>query len=279
LLFTLRYTFPMALCAFDIDGTLIDDTFDSEGKFIVYPEIIDALNQLLLKGHTILFASGRSLPGLVQFSKKLIYPEKVFYSTSNGTCLYDGKGNLFYSSYIPYHVFIEMYEIYGGNDSWTYMCYTKDDVVGYLGKPNFAPEEARFNVMPCQDFNGRSFSEGTMIQKASMTTGDYDAHKIPLAPQFSAYQAYATSNFFFEIVGKDVSKAHTIAFLAEKLGIAENDIYAFGDGENDLTMVAKYHGTATGNAIESVKSVASFVAPTAADRGVAYALKEHWKLI
>jgi len=269
----------MALCAFDIDGTLIDDTFDEKGDFIVYPEIIDALNALQREGHTILLASGRSFPGLTQFARKLIQPEKVFYSTANGTCLYDGLGNLLYSSYIPYHVFVQMYELYGGNDSWTYMCYTKDDVVGYLGKANFAPEEARFNGMKCEDFNGRSFPEGTLIQKASMTTGDYDAHKVPLAPQFSAYQAYATSNFFFEIVAKDVSKAHTIALLAERLGILEKDIYTFGDGENDLTMVAKYHGTATGNAIESVKAVASFVAPSAADRGVAYALKERWKLI
>jgi hydroxymethylpyrimidine pyrophosphatase-like HAD family hydrolase len=39
----------MKLCAFDIDGTLIDDTMEN-GEFVVYPEIISALNAFLDQG-------------------------------------------------------------------------------------------------------------------------------------------------------------------------------------------------------------------------------------
>jgi hydroxymethylpyrimidine pyrophosphatase-like HAD family hydrolase len=219
------------------------------------------------------------LPGLIQFAQKFHHPERIYYSTSNGTCLYDPQDRLLYSSFIPYTVFLKMAELYAGHDDWTYMCYAPGNVVGYLGKPNFAPEEARFNKMTCEDFTGKVFPSDYQIEKASLTTGSTDAHTLPLYPELGAYQSYATSSFFFEIVAKDVSKAKTVALLAEKLGVLPDDVYTFGDGENDLSMVASYHGTATGNAIEKVKQAAQFVAPSAAERGVAFAIKEHWKLI
>lgn len=273
------YSFPiMKLCAFDIDGTLIDDTMEN-GEFVVYPEIIAALNAFLDQGNPILLASGRSLPGLVQFATKFHHLEQIYYSTSNGTCLYDTKGRLLYSSFIPYSVFLKMAQLYGGHDDWTYMCYAPGNVVGYVGLPNFAPEEARFNKMACEDFTNRVFSEDYQIEKAAMTTGSLDAHRLPLFLELGDYQSYATSSFFFEIVAHGVSKAKTVAILAEKLGIAPNEVYTFGDGENDLSMVANYHGTATGNAIDKVKQAAQFVAPNASERGVAFAMKEHWKLI
>jgi hydroxymethylpyrimidine pyrophosphatase-like HAD family hydrolase len=35
----------MKLCAFDIDGTLIDDTMEN-GEFVVYPEVISRSQRL-----------------------------------------------------------------------------------------------------------------------------------------------------------------------------------------------------------------------------------------
>jgi len=268
----------MKLCAFDIDGTLIDDTMEN-GEFVVYPEVIAALNAFLDQGNPILLASGRSLPGLIQFAHKFHHPEHIYYSTSNGACLFSSDRRPLYSAYIPYSVFLKMARLYGGHEDWTYMCYAPGDVVGFVGKPNFAPEEARFNKMVCEDFSSKSFPSDYQIEKASMTTASIDAHTLPLYPELADYQSYATSSFFFEIVAKGVSKAKTVAILAEKLQIASNDVYTFGDGENDLSIVANYHGTATGNAIAKVKDVAQFVSLSAAERGVAVAMKEHWKLI
>jgi len=272
------YALTMKLFAFDIDGTLIDDRFEN-GYFVVYPEIIDALNAILDRGDAVLFASGRSLKGLAQFSRKLLHPENLFYSTANGTCLYDHQGQLLYHSYIPYSIFLKMCELYSGHPDWTYMCYTTNDIVGYRGSPNFAPEEARFNEMGCEDFTNRVFPEGTMLQKASMTTGSIDAHTLSLFPELAAYRSYATSSFFFEIMANDVSKAHTVELLRQQLSIAQDDVYAFGDGDNDISMLEAYHGSAPINASEGAKKAARFICPSASERGVVFALKEQWKIL
>jgi hydroxymethylpyrimidine pyrophosphatase-like HAD family hydrolase len=191
----------MKLCAFDIDGTLIDDTMEN-GEFVVYPEVIAALNAFLDQGNPILLASGRSLPGLIQFAHKFHHPEHIYYSTSNGACLFSSDRRPLYSAYIPYSVFLKMARLYGGHEDWTYMCYAPGNVVGFVGKPNFAPEEARFNKMVCEDFSSKSFPSDYQIEKASMTTASIDAHTLPLYPELGDYQSYATSSFFFEIVAK-----------------------------------------------------------------------------
>jgi Cof subfamily protein (haloacid dehalogenase superfamily) len=268
----------MKLFAFDIDGTLIDDRMEN-GEFVVYPEVVVALNALLDRGDAILFASGRSLPGLIQFSKFLVHQDHLYYSTANGTCLYDHLGQLLYSSYIPYSVFLKMFALYGGHPDWSYLCYTLDNAVGFLGQANFAYEEARFNAMECRDLNNVVFPEGTLLQKASMTTGNTDAHSLPLYPELQGYQAYATSKFFFEIVAFDVSKAKTVELVQQRLGLASNDVYAFGDGDNDISMIKEFQGTATNTASEGAKAAASYVCPSATDRGVVEALREHWKLL
>ena len=272
------YALAMKLFAFDIDGTLIDDRLEN-GQFVVYPEIIDALNAILDRGDAVLFASGRSLKGLAQFSRKLLHPENLFYSTANGTCLYDHQGQLLYHSYIPYSIFLKMCELYSGHPDWSYMCYTTDDIVGYRGNANFAPEEARFNEMGCEDFTHRVFPEGTMLQKASMTTGNTDAHTLSLFPELSGYRSYATSSFFFEIMASDVSKAHTVELLRGRLLIAKEDVYTFGDGDNDISMLEAYHGTSPVNASFGAKKAAQFICPSATDRGVVVALKDYWKML
>lgn len=268
----------MKLFAFDIDGTLIDDVFEN-GFFVVYPEVIEALNAILDRGDAILFASGRSLKGLMQFSRKLIHQEKLFYSTANGTCLYDHQGQLLYHSYIPYSVFLSMCRLYGGHPDWTYMCYTADDIVGYIGAANFAPEEAKFNEMGCQDFTGKVFPEGTLLQKVSMTTANTDAHTLTLFPELSDYHAYATSSFFFEIMAKEVSKGNTVELLRQRLGVLKEDVYAFGDGDNDVSMLQPYHGTAPTTSSLLAKQAAAYICPSAGERGVVFALKNYWKLL
>ena len=76
------------------------------------------------------------------------------------------------------------------------------------------------------------------------------------------------------IVGCD--KGDAVRGVAESLGVALDDVYAFGDGINDLSMIrAAGHGVAMGNAVDEVKAEAEFVTTNVDDDGIANALTHY----
>ncbi len=82
--------------------------------------------------------------------------------------------------------------------------------------------------------------------------------------------------FLMEVIPAEVSKGSALAWLAQELGVARENVLAVGDHENDLEML-RWAGTgvAMGNAPDAVKAVARWVAPTVDEDGAAVAL-ETW---
>ena len=79
---------------------------------------------------------------------------------------------------------------------------------------------------------------------------------------------------FLEFAQAGVTKGAGLDFLADRLGFTKEQTIAFGDGENDLELVAwPGFGIAVENAHERVKAVASWICPSAADEGVAQVLE------
>lgn len=73
-----------------------------------------------------------------------------------------------------------------------------------------------------------------------------------------------------------VDKGDAVRNVAEALGVALEDTYAFGDGINDLCMLeAAGHGVAMGNGMDEVKEVAEFVTTDILDDGVARGLAHY----
>ncbi len=79
--------------------------------------------------------------------------------------------------------------------------------------------------------------------------------------------------FFLEFASEGVSKSSALAFLAARLGFAQEQTVTIGDGENDLDLVAWGYGVAVGNADERVKAVSRFVCPPVGEEGVAQVLE------
>lgn len=79
--------------------------------------------------------------------------------------------------------------------------------------------------------------------------------------------------YFLEFAAAGVTKGAGLDFLAERMGFGPEQTVAFGDGENDVELVEwAGYGVAVENAHERVKAVADWVAPSAADEGVAQVL-------
>lgn len=270
----------MKLIALDIDGTFIDDTFDVSGDYIVYPEVVAVLNEWIKKGNAIVFASGRPFSGIKQFVDRLAFSPYVFSAASNGAVLYRYTGEIMKGFYLPYSVFLAMYKAFSGHKGWTYMCYFKDGVLGYEGNANYAPFEARYNQMSYLDVNSVTIKSDALIQKAFIATDDNSAYSLAAPVSLRSFcLSYATSPRFFEFISRHADKSVMVEELRQKLGISTDDVYTFGDGENDVRMLANYHGTAMGNAIEGCKKAAEFVTKDASERGIVYATRDYWKLI
>jgi hydroxymethylpyrimidine pyrophosphatase-like HAD family hydrolase len=80
--------------------------------------------------------------------------------------------------------------------------------------------------------------------------------------------------YFLEFAAPGVTKAAGLDFLADHLGFTPAETVAFGDGENDVELVAwAGYGVAVENAHDRVKAVADWIAPSAQVEGVAQVLE------
>ena len=77
-----------------------------------------------------------------------------------------------------------------------------------------------------------------------------------------------------ELGGATTSKATALRELCSLYGLSMEQVMAFGDNPNDLSMIEEAGiGVAMGNATDDVKSAADHIAPTSDDEGVAYTIR------
>nr|WP_254185766.1 HAD hydrolase family protein [Nocardioides panacis] len=90
---------------------------------------------------------------------------------------------------------------------------------------------------------------------------------------------WSSTGALVEISAAGVTKASTLALLCDELGIAPEEVVAFGDMPNDLAMLG-WAGTsyAMANAHPSVLDLAGRRAPSNEDDGVAAVLEELFDL-
>ena len=78
-----------------------------------------------------------------------------------------------------------------------------------------------------------------------------------------------------DIIPRGGSKAEGIRKLIEAADIDMKDVYAFGDGLNDIEMIQEVGtGVAMGNAVPEVKAVSDYVTTDVAEGGLTKAVYE-----
>lgn len=99
-----------------------------------------------------------------------------------------------------------------------------------------------------------------------------------LRRQYTPAELYLTTSVatFFEATHPKVNKGNAVRYIAEELlGLQRNNVMTIGDNFNDLEML-QYAGigVAMGDAPADVKTVATWVAPTVEENGVAVAIEK-----
>ncbi|SES93441.1 hypothetical protein SAMN05216389_103242 [Oceanobacillus limi] len=92
---------------------------------------------------------------------------------------------------------------------------------------------------------------------------------------FTDFDFIRWHRFSVDIIPKGGSKAVGISKAVEKLGFKEDNVYAFGDGLNDIEMLSTIkNSVAMGNAEEIVKSAAQHITTTVEDNGIQNGLQK-----
>lgn len=102
-------------------------------------------------------------------------------------------------------------------------------------------------------------------------------HWVSILKERFAGRLYVTKSIsrFLEIANPQISKSAALSHLCERLGIAREEVIAFGDGMNDLDMLEWAGcGVAMGNAPDAVKEVANRITTHVREDGVACVLEE-----
>ena len=124
--------------------------------------------------------------------------------------------------------------------------------------------------------------EAQGVSPAKILTAAQNETLVPLLPYiregFTEEMDFVQSApWFYEGTAKGVSKSESLRRVCERLGIAPAEVMAFGDAQNDMSMLdfAGY-GVAMGNACAELKAMADEVTLSNNEDGIAVSLAKHF---
>ena len=269
------------LLVFDLDGTLLDD------KKRLPTENLQALQEAAVQGVVIVPATGRILRGIPEEIKEL--PFIRYYIVSNGAAVFDTReGRTLYRADIPLELALRTYD-YLDSLPVIYDCY--QDEMGWMSRemyercaPYFAYEPGILELVDrlrvrVEDFKGTLREHNRPLQKMQMyflpEDEDERQRQLKQIPElFPELEATTSVSNNIELNSVDANKGKAMLALAASLGIAREEILAFGDGSNDISMIrAAGLGVAMANSTPDVKAAADEVTLSNNEAGVAQVIR------
>ncbi|MBF2393478.1 HAD family phosphatase [Listeria marthii] len=265
----------------DIDGTLLND--DKK----ISTETKKALITAQQNGVKLILASGRPTTGMHLYAEQLEMEKYHGLLVSyNGAKVVDcqtkeelfnqaltvaeGKAVLEHMKNFEVKVMID-------KDDYMYVNDVFDCYVPYKGEEiNIIQYESRGgNFKLCEIDDLAAFLD-YRISKI-LTAGDpaymQENYQAMMAPFKDSLNCVFTADFYFEFTAQGIDKAKALDTVLTPMGISPENIIAFGDGHNDITMV-EYAGTgiAMSNAVPELKAAASSITLSNNEDGIAHVL-------
>lgn len=246
---------------FDIDGTLLNE------KKELPASTKQAINELKEKGHIVAIATGRAPFMYTELREELAIDTFVSY---NGQYVYLNN-ELIYTNPLNIPSLVKLAET----------SLSKDHAILFMDEKNmkanvpdhrYIEESIRslqIEQYPTHDpyyYNGRELYQSILF----CAKGEERYYE----EQFTDFDFIRWHPLAVDILPKDGSKANGIKKVIEKLGIYEDNIYAFGDGLNDIEMLQLVkNSVAMGNGEDVVKEAAKYVTTSVEDDGIINGLK------
>lgn len=276
----------MKLFVTDLDGTLLN----SDHKLSQYS--MNAIKTAMDKGIPVCIATGRSYNDILEIISEL--DVKPYIISSNGASVYNTNGEKMYSISIPKDQVREIItylkaqnlEFEVADDEYTYITQKGLDIL-HQELEDVGSVDTKKREELEQDVLGLVLSQGNLKVVPDMEVLLDSIESANSVSSISAYLnkihkamerftmdkrilTFSSWKYNFEMTSSDTSKGIALKHLCEHLGIDLSDVAVIGDNYNDLSMI-KIAGIkgAMGNAVENIKSMADFQAPTNDEDGAA----------
>lgn len=263
------------LIVVDVDGTLINKKGELTQK------TKNALLKVQEQGHKVVISSGRSQIGVLHYAKELkldIYGGYI--ANFNGAVVTDMKTE---KAIIDHRLEIEeSKEImkFAESVGLDYMVYFEDKV--YTPKKDIIrlyeilSKNDRIKQVVIEDLSNKiDFKPNNIL--FSEEPGKIEGPALKIKEKYgNDYTTIYSTPYFYELMPKNVSKGQAMLEIADILGIDYSNTIAFGDQQNDLSMIEKAGcGVAMGNAVEELKQKSDFITLSNDEDGIAIYLEKN----
>ncbi len=267
------------LIAFDLDGTLLT----TSKEITSYTRKI--LEEAAARGIEIVPATGRPIRGVPE--DLYCFPGVRYAVTSNGARLIEmATGRTVREDLLSYEKAKEVLAILQEYDTMREVFY---DGQGYIEKEKLSRVERYIHTkavtdyitrtrVPVEDLEGMFERERRAVDKLQGLFADWGEREACYArlQKMSGIEVAGALGNNVEVNGAGVHKGAALAVLGERLGISPEEMLAFGDGSNDITMLQMAGtGIAVANAQPEVREAADGIAGSNDEDGVARYIERH----
>ena len=270
------------MIALDLDGTLNND----EKK--ITEKTREALLAVQQHGVMVVLASGRQAPGLLREADALDLKDYhgLLLSYNGGQIKDATTGEILYSQAIDRETALRFLRHL---EAYPELSPIVDD-----GESIFTTDANRHKVQDESRNNNLKIEIVENIADAVEARGFSPVKILTAAPNeilvprladirrgFEDELSFVQSApWFYEATVKGVSKSSSLARVCERLGIARSEVMAFGDAQNDMSMLDfAGHGVAMGNACPELKEMADEITLSHNDDGIAASLTRHFDFL
>lgn len=272
------------LIAFDMDGTALNE------RKQISPATKAVLERAAEAGYEIVPATGRPFLGLTEEIDRLKGVRYVLttngagvYEKDTGVCLHEESMSL--GEFLPMLERFEELDVMADAfvQGQAYMNEGKVPLIPEIDTSEKLKEYIRTSriLVPSQSAYLRE--KGVDVEKLTVNfASDPDGNRrdydkawaiVKEYPQFIGVSGGMQN---LEITRRGVTKASGLRWLGERLGISMQEMIAFGDSGNDVTMIREAGiGVAMANAEEEVLAAADFVTKSNEEDGIVYALGKY----
>lgn len=267
---------PYRIIALDLDGTL------TNSQKVITTHTLEALMRAQHEGVRIVLASGRPTYGISSLANQLQLTEfGGFVLSYNGGRIIDwSTEKAMYSQTVDTDLVPTLHS-FAESAKLPIVTYQSNAILASYNEGEYLEEEARINGMPI-------LVAENFVEESCAIPGGATKFLIPGDPQLlialeaemkevlsARMEIFRSAPFFLELTPKGIDKAQSLQRLLNYLGLKREELMAFGDGFNDLSML-EYAGMgiAMGNAVDEVKAIADFITISNDEDGIALALEQ-----
>lgn len=262
------------LIAIDIDGTLINSNHE------ITPRVHDALTKAKAQGVYVVLCTGRPLPGVEGYLQELdLINDRDFVITYNGSLVQrTGNGEVLASFSLTMD---DLHQVADFATADNIHFHAIDDKNIYVVTPDigkYSYFEQKLVGMPIVHEPIESLAPDKTFSKMMFVEEEEDLNRLltHLPDDFkNSHNIVRSMPFYLEVLHPQASKGHAIDKLAQHLGLTPDEVMCIGDQENDRSMF-EYAGTrvAMGNAVDTIKEMATFITTTNDEDGVGVAVEK-----